>query len=404
VKEERYHIGILATHPIQYYVPWYRALATNPRLDTEVFYCYRQTPEGQAQAGFGVPFNWDIPLLEGYRHHFLENRAHIPNVFTFSGCDTPGIREAISGGGFDAFIVHGWYTKSFWQAMTTCWKRSVPLLVRGDSYLLMNRHPAKRWLKYIAYRRFIPRFDAYLVVGERAKEYYVHYGAREEKMFFAPHAVDNDFFSRRHDGLVPKKEEIRKRWNIPAGSRVFLFAGKLIPKKRPRDFLQAIRLASNARRDMWGLVAGDGPLREELEKVAREEKIPVTFTGFLNQNEMPKAYTASDVLVLPSDIGETWGLVVNEAMACGLPAIVSDRVGCAADLVHNGETGASFPCGNVGELSRIITAFAEDPQKLRAMGRRAADLVARYSIATSVNGTIEAVRYVIGKKQRGRHS
>jgi len=145
------------------------------------------------------------------------------------------------------------------------------------------------------------------------------------------------------------------------------------------------------------LVVGTG----ELEATARERVasagLPVTFAGFLNQSAIPEAYVAADCLALPSDCGETWGLVVNEAMACGLPAVVSDRVGCGPDLVEPGVTGALFPCGDTTALAETLGRLCGDPAALMRMGEAARQrVVERYSIAAAVAGTLEAVHALVG--------
>jgi len=118
------------------------------------------------------------------------------------------------------------------------------------------------------------------------------------------------------------------------------------------DLLEAAAKVPEAR----VVLVGDGPLRGELE--ARAEKADlngrVEFAGFKNQTELPAYLGGADWLVLPSDRGETWGLVVNEAMACGTPAIVSDACGCVPDLIEPGVTGWSHACGNIGELAELM--------------------------------------------------
>jgi glycosyltransferase involved in cell wall biosynthesis len=395
---EKPRVGLLATHPVQYYVPWYRLLAQE--LNLKVFYSHRQTAEGQARAGFGIAFVWDVPLLEGYSHRFLSNRARKPNVSSFFGCDTPEITRIVRHGGFDAFIVHGWATLSFWQAIMACRRSGTPVLVRGDSQLLSPRRRLVRVAKWPFYRLFIPRFDAYLVVGKRARDYYAHYGAKAGRMFFSPHAVDNDFFQVRSDALRAERGRLRTAWGIPDAATVFLFAGKLTDGKRPSDFVRAVGQAAQTRPGTWGLVVGDGQLRPSLEAQVRDADWPVRFAGFLNQTEMPRAYAASDALVLPSASSETWGLVVNEAMASGLPAIVSDQVGCGPDLVLPGETGEVFACGAVAELASILVRLAGAPSVLSKLGAQAQRLVQRYSLSEAVKGTVAAVECVIGERAR----
>lgn len=386
-----YRLGILSTHPIQYYSPWYRALTAEPDLDLTVYYAYRQTAHGQGQAGFGVAFDWDVPVLDGYRHEFLDNVARRPNVFDFWGCDTPAIRERIASGGFDAFLVHGWYNHSFWQAMRACWRTRTPLMVRGDSQLATPRSWWRRCLKQVLYRRFIPRFDAYLVVGQRAREYYRAYGALPERMFDAPHFVDNDYFARRAEAARPHRDEIRRRWGLGADAFVCLFAGKFIPKKRPLDFVQALALSNHRTLGVQGLMVGDGPLRSDVERCAADERSPVRLVGFRNQSSIAEAYVAADVLLLPSDGGETWGLVVNEAMATGLPAVVSDQVGCAPDLVLDGQTGMTYPCGDIRRLAAIIEGAANERARWQQCGAAARQHVAAFSVEAAVKGTLAAL-------------
>jgi glycosyltransferase involved in cell wall biosynthesis len=388
----RPRVGLMATHPIQYYVPWYRALSD--LVDLQVFYCQRQTPQGQAAAGFGVAFDWDVPLVGGYQHRFLRNRTRRPNVSTFLGCDTPEIASIIRRERFDAFIVHGWATRSYWQAMLASWQTRTPLLVRGDSHLQTPVSAARRAIKDLVYTRFIPRFDGYLVVGRRARQYYLHYGADPRRMFATPHAVDNAFFEAEAARLRGDRARLRREVGLPEEAVVWLFAGKLVDRKRPADFVRAVGQADG----VWGLVVGDGPLRAELESRVSQQGSPVRFAGFLNQTQIPAAYAASDGLVLPSDGSETWGLVVNEAMASGLPAIVSDEVGCGPDLVRGGETGEVFCRGDVDHLARLLTAHSANRERLAALGRRAQRHIQNYSIEAAANGTVAAIEAVGGRR------
>ena len=135
---------------------------------------------------------------------------------------------------------------------------------------------------------------------------------------------------------------------------------------------------------------------------ATEHRLPVTFTGFLNQTEIPAAYAAADCLVLPSDHRETWGLVVNEAMACGLPAIVSDQVGCGPDLIEPGQTGAIFPSGNWEALAQTLVDLAADPDALRRQGENAHAKVAAYSVEAATRGMLDAVRFVAQRRTAPR--
>lgn len=381
-------IGLLATHPIQYYAPWYRELAK--AADLEVFFSHRQTADDQAAAGFGVRFDWDVALLDGYRSRFLRNTARVPDVSRFWGCNTPEIRELVRAAHFDAFIVHGWSTLSYCQAIAACRATRTPVLVRGDSALSTPRSWVRRAVKWPLYRWFIPRFDGYLIVGTRAKEYVLAYGADPERCFDAPHCVDNQFFASRSTALRAGPDRARSRFGLPSGPVVFLFAGRFIDRKEPLAFVHAIADAARTAPGVCGLMVGDGPLRADAEALAAQLHAPVRFSGFLNQTEMAAAYAASDVLVVPSR-WETWGLVVNEAMACGVPAIVTDGVACAGDLVIPGMTGEVCPVGAPGALSAHIGHLACDAGYRGTLANNALRHVDRYDVRATVAGTMRAV-------------
>jgi glycosyltransferase involved in cell wall biosynthesis len=392
VSAKRTKLAVISTHPIQYHSAWFRAMASRSELDLHVYYCHQATPREQAGAGFGVEFDWDVPLLEGYPYTFLKNVAPLPGHGRFSGFDTPEIEEIIRRRGYDAILVNGWHYKSAWQTIWACWRSRVKVMVRSDSHLHTPRGRVKRAFKFLTYRRFIPRFDACLAAGQWSREYFLHYGARPERIFFVPHAIDSRRFQIEAECLEPRRSELRREKDLEENAIVFVFAGKFIPKKRPMDFVCAIERAVRCNSRIQGLMVGDGPLRAECEDVVRERSAPIRFTGFLNQSQITGAYVASDVLVLPSDGGETWGLVVNEAMSCGRPCIVSDRVGCGPDLVIPRVTGLIFPLGDVTALADSMLQFAGDRKNLISMGIDARSRLMNYSVETAVDGVIESLR------------
>jgi len=383
-------VAIVASHPVQYQAPWFRALAQ--RLDLEVFFCHRQDGNGQAAAGFGQAFDWDVPLLDGYPFHWLTNISQRPGVDAFGGCDTPELALRLREGRFDACLVNGWYLKSYVQAIRACWRGGVPVLVRGDSQLATRRSSLKSAVKYLPYRWFLNRVDAHLYVGAANRAYLQSYGVPDEKLFFAPHFVDNDFFRLGADAATRSgaAARFREAAGVPASAIVFLFVGKFIARKRPFDFIEAIaRCPAGA--GISALMVGSGPLEDELEHYAERLSAPVTFLGFRNQSELPVCYAAADALVLPSDGRETWGLVVNEAMACGRPAIVSHTVGCARDLISP-STGVVFPEGDVAGLAAAMQQIAARLRFAGAeMANAASATVERYTPASATNGLLAAL-------------
>jgi len=245
------------------------------------------------------------------------------------------------------------------------------------------------------HRVLLSRFDAVLAIGKANLAFCRGNGVAESRIFQAPYFVDNARFSSAARSLLGERRLLRAAWGIPEAAVCFLFAGKLEPKKRILDLVRAMTGIERKPNPVHLLVAGTGVLLEEARALAAREGVPASFAGFLNQTEIPKAYAAADCLVLPSDYGETWGLVVNEAMACGLPAVVSDRVGCGPDLVEHGVTGRVFPFGDIAALAEELSTLAENEALLRKMGELARARVANYSVERAVEGTARAVHSLL---------
>jgi glycosyltransferase involved in cell wall biosynthesis len=361
----RRRLGVLASHAIQYHAPIFRELAR--ATDLHVFFGHRQTPAGQAEAGFGVDFEWDVALHDGYEHTYLHNVAARPAISHFRGCDTPGVGDAVRSGHFDAFLVMGWNLKCYWQAVRACRAAGIPVMVRGDSQLNTPRSAMTRVVKRLAYPPLLRQFDACLYVGERSKDYFREYGVPAHRLFHSPHCVDVTRFAA--EAGRTDREQLRRELGILEGMRVLMFSGRLVAMKHPADLLSAAALVQSRGAKVHVLVVGDGPLRQGLADMARRLGVPSTFAGFWNQSRLPCAYAVADALVLPSDGRETWGLVVNEALACGIPAVVSDEVGCAPDLVHPGASGEVFRSGDVQGMAEAIERVFMRPKDDAAIRR-----------------------------------
>ena len=377
------------THPTQYHSPWFRALAARPEISIHVYYGFQPSAELQGK-DFGLDFEWDVPLLEGYPNSFLENVAAKPG-WGFRNTDTPELGDLIPRRDYDVWVINGWTTKSEWLAIRTCWRSHVPMMIRGDSNLMDSRPLGTRIAKRVILGRWIPRFTRYLTVGTLNEQYYEFYGADRSRFVPVRHFVDNEWFASHVAKARDNRAQIRKRWDIEPDGLVFLFAGKLMRKKRPVDAVEALAKVNEKYGKAYLLIAGEGELKEACASAAASLGANVRFAGFLNQTEMPEAYAASDVLVLPSGYQETWGLVVNEAMASGLPAIVSDKVGCAPDLIVSGDTGAIFPAGDTDAFAARMTEYAANPMKAVRHGSRARQHISDYSLEAATENTVRAI-------------
>jgi glycosyltransferase involved in cell wall biosynthesis len=288
----------------------------------------------------------------------------------------------------DVIVLTGWHVWPLVQMLVAARRLHIPVVMRGEANALRPRS----WRARLAHRWLLAQCATFLPIGRASRDFYRGYGVDESRMFDAPYFVDNERFGQSAAGFASQRDALRERWAIPRDVTCFVYAGKFEPKKRLPDLLEAVRIATSRGARLHLLVVGTGELQEQAHAFVREHALPVTFAGFLNQGEIAAAYVAGDALVLPSDFGETWGLVVNEAMACGRPAIVSDRVGCGPDLVSTGETGEVFAFGDTAALASLLLAGAADPSRLRRMGEAARDRVlSKYTAARAVEGTLRAI-------------
>ncbi len=374
-------LGIVTTHPIQYQVPLFREIEARPGISATVFFDHIPSPEQQGE-GFGTSFEWDLPLLNGYSWRVQnEKNGSAPSFSDF--------QEAYRN--VDVMLIHGWQSWYMRRAWWTGLRKNVPLLVRGESSALKSRSRLKR----IGHKLYLHPFDGYLYIGESNRRFYRKTGVNSSQLYEAHYCVENDRFDRDWQTYKNQRAKIRENLGVGRDASAFLFCGKFISEKRPGDVVDGFLSACNSTEaSLHLLMVGDGPLRSKIEEHV-PRSAPVTFTGFLNQTEIGKAYTAADTLVLPSE-SETWGLVVNEGMIFQLPAIVSNRVGCGPDLVEDGQTGYVFPSGDVDALSDTIAHMGNHPKLTQEMGRRARERVlSEYTVEKTVDGIEHAIKDVI---------
>ncbi len=386
-------LAILTSHLIQYYSPLFRELAT--MADVHVFFAHQATPENQANAGYGVPFEWDIDLTSGFEHSFLRNVSRKPNTSFYSGCDTPEVGARLAAFQPDALLMTGWHLKSFHQGWFAAKRAGIPVMVRGDSQIGSRQSLIRRVAKRVLYPFFLKRFDAALYVGTRSRQYYEHYGYPAARLFSSPHCVDTNFFHAKATSDAGRA--LRQEHRIPDQAEVALFVGRQAPFKRALDLIPALKALRDEGRDARLLVAGAGETLADLIAAAKAGEIPVTALGFVNQSALPAVYAAADVLCLPSDARETWGLVCNEAIAARTPIVVSDQVGCAPDLC-DGIVGRAFPMGDTAALTKQLRDTFDAVISEAAFAR----MSDAYSLRAAADGVLKAAQSLAKPETRTR--
>ncbi len=398
-------VAYLLSHPIQYQSPLLRHLARQAEIDLTVFYTSDFSLRSYHDRGFGVPVEWDVPLLGGYRHEVLPHLLDDTAISFFRPLNY-GIFSKLRSGRFDVLWIHGYATFNTWMAMAAAKLLGIPVLLRTDSTLIDHpRGTMKLGLKRIFFgilRHFI---YGVLSVGQRNTEYWRHYLGPGIPLFPMPYAVDNEFFQERCRTASATREELRHELNLEPDRPVILFASKLLPRKRCIDLVEAY-FQLFARRDSGSvsdrqpylLIVGDGEerprIKARLHKANPETAAGIRMLGFRNQSELPRYYDLCDVFVLPS-VHEPWGLVINEVMNAGRAVIVSDEVGCQPDLVCDGDNGRVFPARSVAALTDALEGVLADTALgdsaiCRKMGKRSLERISAFSFDANVQGLMRA--------------
>lgn len=385
---------ILTTHPIQYQVPLWQALAAERHVPFEVWYLTNHAVKPTFDREFGKSFAWDLgrDSLEGYPRRFLNVKAgwnlH-PSVFRGIRLDED-LRPLFKQIGATVLWIQGWQKLAYWQAAFQAKQVGMKVWLRGES----NDLAPVKWWKWQVKRLWLGilfrKVDRFLCIGTANRRLYSKLGVPEGKLGSALYFVDNKRFEKQAAGLRSLRDTIRSEWKIPKDAFCVLFCGKFIPKKRPIDLVLAANLINTRKtlgegRPVHLLFVGSGELgfslRESVE-VTFDADVPpsspvdalrletnsaaetsASFAGFLNQVDISRAYVAADCLVLPSDYGETWGLVVNEALASGVPCCASDACGSAEDLVAPLAKSAVFRLGDISALATAIERTSAGVEK-----------------------------------------
>ena len=349
-----------------YRVPVFNALARRPEIDPHVIFLAEtdstlrqwEVPKEQIQ------FSYEV--LPSWRKRFGSHSLLVNS----------GLGRALRKAAPEAIVCGGYNYPASWRALWWARRRKVRFLVWVESTQMDQRggRPLIESLK----KRFIQGCDAFVVPGKSSFDYVRSFHVPADTIFTAPNAVDTDFFATQAETIRRDQAAHRQALGLPR--RYFLAVGRLVPEKGVFDLLEAYGgLPSEVRAEIGLVFVGDGIARPELERRARElAPAAICFPGFAQREQLAQYYALADAFVFPTH-SDPWGLVVNEAMACGLPIFCTDLAGCAADLVKDGWNGRIVPAKDPGRLGSTMREMVERPDLTRSMGKNSRELIGEYS-------------------------
>ena len=368
-------LAIITTHPIQYNAPLFALLASRKQVSIKVFYTWGPAVmEDKFDPGFNKKIQWDIPILEGYDYEFVTNKSLTPGSHHFKGIDNPQLIESVEKWGAEAILVYGWSFKSHLKVIRY-FHGKIPVLFRGDSTLLNKQEGIKKLARKFFLKWVYSYVDYALFVGTNNKNYYLKHGLKENQLILALHAIDNDRFSEPDLKFTTAANEWKKQLKVNEGELTIVYAGKLDDNKNPDFIIELGKQLNNL--PVKFIFVGNGEVENKLKlSVKNNEKF--IFVDFQNQLIMPVVYRLGDFFILPSK-SETWGLGANEAMASGVPVMLSNQVGGAVDLVDEGVNGIVFKLNDVEKCAAFITTIIIDPELLLKMKLAAKEKIKQFS-------------------------
>ena len=380
----RKRVAILVGVPTPYREPLFERLAGCEHYEPLVLYCREKQPSQ----------NWKLDK-PAYPAVYLENYA--PRSWhghLMIGAINPGVGRELRAFRPDAVIIYGYSSATTIQAILWADRHRVPVLMRSDSNVLEEdgKPPHLLAVKRLFLRWLTQRATGFLTVGTSNSQYWLRYGAKPEQIFLARYAVDNDYFRSQAALHRACRRQIREEYGWRQ-RYLLLFVGRLVAVKGVDVLIEAVRRISAARSDIGLLLVGEGPERESLEKQA--QGLPqVFFLGFRDWKDLPRFYAAADLFVLPSRVDQ-WGLVVNEAMASGLPVLATRKVGAGRDLIVESETGFVVPEDDTEAMASAIDRACRSVEGLRAMGERAQQAVECWNYDATLSGFYQALNHCL---------
>lgn len=372
-----------------YRIPLFNALAEHPDVDLHVIFLAETDPKLRQWEVYMHEIRFSFQVLGSWRKRIGKYNA----LWNF------GVQKALNQSRPDVILCGGYSYISSWQALFWARKHGVAFLLWSESNLqdLRGSYAPIEFLK----KQFLRRCTGFVVPGSSAHEYLIALGVKHEKIFAAPNAVDNELFARAAGIARRDAAALRSKLSLPR--RYFIFVGRLVRDKGIFELLSAYaNLERRLRADIGLVIVGDGECRHELEKASLSiSPGAVKFTGFAQREQLGAYYAFSEALILPT-YTDTWGMVVNEAMACGLPVIVSRAAGCSADLVRENWNGLLVDPRDAAGLEQAMSRLALQPELSKTMGAHSAEHICEYSPERWSNSVAQVIQVIAENPQAGR--
>ena len=362
-----------------YRIPVFNALAARSEIELHVIFLSENDPSLRLWRVYKDEIKFSNEVLPSWRQRFGRHNVLVNR----------GLVSALNRIKPTVVLCGGYNYLASWEAAGWARIHRVPLLLWSESTALDARR-GHRLVEFMK-TRFLRLCTGFVVSGKSSFHYLKDLGIPEQKIFTAPNAVDNQLFSVLADDARRDAVQVRTRHSLPA--RYFLYVGRLVEAKGVFDLLETYaKLSEEIRAEVSLVFVGDGSDRTKLmERASKIAPGTILFPGFVHREELAEFYGLADVFIFPTH-SDPWGLVVNEAMSCGLPVIATSVAGCTEDLVREGWNGFVIPPRDPSSLAGAMAHLAVDSALRVEMGARGREKIEEYSPEAWAQGLIDATK------------
>ena len=377
-------LAIVTTHPIQYQSPLFKKISYLNEFQVDVYFASKQGLRSKyIDKEFKRKINWNIDLTSGYKYFFSKENNNDINNFLLS---FKNLKENLFKKKYDAILLLGWnnilYLKSFILARIY----NTPIILRVETNSKNKINFFKKIIKNLILSFFFKYIDYFLYIGKSNREFFLELGVDKKKLFAAPYSVDNSFFANKKD----LKNTVNKRFK----KKIILFVGKFISRKNGKEFLNLAFLFKNFNEYKFVMI-GEGNKKKSYFAYIKKNKLEnVKILGFKNQKELRKIYREAFLLIVPSKY-ETWGLVINEAMASDLPVICTSNCSGSRDLIKNGSNGFIYNLKDINFLKNLIIKLSTNKKKYLILIKNIRTHIKSFSFIK----TIESLNKILNDKK-----
>jgi glycosyltransferase involved in cell wall biosynthesis len=392
-------VGMVAVCPIYYQVPLYRRLAADSRLRFTAIFA-SDAGVRPRDFGYGEPVAWTEDLLSGYESLFLRRAGRNHAYGKSWSIRDPDVVGLVLRTGFDVVWLNGYSYVTQMLALAAQRLRGGAVMFREEQTLIHGRGRLNAAAKELVLRALF-RDGPAMYLGAESRRWFEHYGVPRGRTAFVPYAIENLEHASAVDAARKRRVELRAELGLATDRPVVLTVSRLTHNKQQLAVLEAFRRV-RARVPCSLLVVGSGELEAELRNaVARHATPDVVFAGFVNRDRIPEVYAVSDAFVLFSRLHETWGLVINEAMASSLPVVASDACGSAADLLRDGYSGFVVDRDDIGALEDRLVRLMTDAGLRQRLGYEGRKLVDGFTYDIAAEGVVRAAEMAAGAQSYG---